>query len=414
MPVSIAVVGAGMRGQIYARNAVVNGRARIVAVAEPDPARRAAFAAEFDVPAEGLFEGWAELAAVPRLADAVVVATQDRLHTEPAVAFADLGYDLLLEKPLAPTEAEARRIVAAVERNGVVFAVGHVLRYTRYTKLLKSVVDGGRLGSVASVQHLEPVGWWHQAHSFVRGQWRRADESGPMLLTKSCHDIDWLLYVLGQKPQRVASFGGLVHFRQENRPQGAGERCVSCAVEPGCPYSAKRLYLGCLGDPRKEFWPLAAVTTDATERGVLAALESGPYGKCVYATDNDVVDQQVVIMEFAGGATVSFTMTAFTPLEHRRTRVFGSHGYAEGDGRTVRVVDFRDGSEEVLDSRTVTGASAADGHGGGDGGLTSAFLDAVEARDQRVLGADAADALAGHLVVWAAERARETGTVQAL
>ncbi|WP_214326122.1 Gfo/Idh/MocA family protein [Nonomuraea sediminis] len=414
MPVSIAVVGAGMRGQIYARNAVVDGRARIVAVAEPDPARRAAFAAEFDVPAEGLFEGWAELAAVPRLADAVVIATQDRLHEGPAVAFADLGYDLLLEKPLAPTEAEARRIVAAVERNGVVFAVGHVLRYTPYTKLLKSVVDGGRLGSVASVQHLEPVGWWHQAHSFVRGQWRRADESGPMLLTKSCHDIDWLLYVLGQKPQRVASFGGLVHFRQENKPQGAGERCVSCAVEPGCPYSAKRLYLGCLGDPRKEFWPLAAVTADATERGVLAALESGPYGKCVYTTDNDVVDQQVVIMEFAGGATVSFTMTAFTPLEHRRTRVFGSHGYAEGDGRTVRVVDFRDGSEEVLDSRTVMGASAADGHGGGDGGLTAAFLDAVEARDQRVLGGDAADALAGHLVVWAAERARATGTVQAL
>ncbi|MFI6601952.1 Gfo/Idh/MocA family protein [Nonomuraea sp. NPDC050536] len=414
MPVSIAVVGAGMRGQIYARNAVVDGRARIVAVAEPDPARRAAFAAEFDVPAEGLFEGWAELAAVPKLADAVVIATQDHLHAGPAMAFADLGYDLLLEKPLAPTEAEARQIVAAVERNGVVFAVGHVLRYTRYTKLLKSVIDGGRLGSIASVQHLEPVGWWHQAHSFVRGQWRRADESGPMLLTKSCHDIDWLLYILGQKPQRVASFGSLVHFREENRPQGAGDRCVSCAVEPGCPYSAKRLYLGCLGDPRKEFWPLAAVTADATERGVLAALESGPYGKCVYATDNDVVDQQVVMMEFAGGATVSFTMTAFTPLEHRKTRVFGSHGFAEGDGKTVRVVDFRDGSEEVLDSRTVAGASAADGHGGGDGGLTAAFIDAVEARDQRVLGGDAADALAGHLVVWAAERARETGTVQAL
>ncbi|NUR84907.1 MAG: Gfo/Idh/MocA family oxidoreductase, partial [Nonomuraea sp.] len=373
MSVSIAVVGAGLRGQIYARNAVLGGNATIVAVAEPDPARRAAFVAEFGVPAEGVFGAWEELAAVPRLADAVVVATQDRMHVGPAVAFADLGYDLLLEKPMAPSEEEARQIVAAVERNGVLFAVGHVLRYTAYTRLLKSVIDGGRLGSVASIQHLEPVGWWHQAHSFVRGQWRRADESGPMLLTKSCHDIDWLLYVMDREPRRVASFGSLFHFRKEGRPEGAGERCVSCAVEPGCPYSAKRLYLGCLGDPRKEFWPLSAVTSDATEAGVLSALESGPYGRCVYTTDNDVVDQQVVIIEFDGGATVSFTMTAFTPLEHRKTRVFGSHGMAEGDGRTVRVVDFRDGSEEILDSRTSTGASAADGHGGGDGGLTAAF-----------------------------------------
>jgi predicted dehydrogenase len=414
MSVTLAIVGAGARGQIYARAAAADGRARIVAVADPDPARRAALADEHGLPEEARFAGWAELAALPKLADAVVIATQDRMHAEPAVAFAELGYAILLEKPMAPTEQEARRIVEAVERSGVVFAVCHVLRYTAYTRAFKDLVGSGRLGTISSVQHLEPVGWWHMAHSFVRGSWRNAAESGPMLLTKSCHDLDWLLHLVQDEPVSVASFGSLTHFRRENRPQGAGRRCVSCAVEPTCPYSAKRLYLGCLGDPDREFWPLGPVTSDATVAGVTHALETGPYGRCVYDCDNDVVDQQVVMLEFAQGATVSFTMTAFTPLEHRKTRVFGTHGFAEGDGRTIRVVDFTTGSEESVDTGTTAGASLADGHGGGDTGLIRAFVDAVESGDQAPLGAGAADALAGHLVVWAAERARERRTVEAL
>ncbi|MEZ0075884.1 Gfo/Idh/MocA family protein [Planotetraspora sp. GP83] len=414
MTVTIAIVGAGSRGQFYARAAAADGRARIVAVADPDPARRALLAADHGLDEQACFTDWADLAAVPRLADAVVIATQDHLHVEPAVAFAALGYAILLEKPMAPTEPEARRIVEAIERAGVVFAIGHVMRYTAYTRAVKELVGSGRLGTIASVQHLEPVGWWHQAHSFVRGAWRNSAESGPMLLTKSCHDLDWLLHVIEQKPVGVASFGSLTHFRPENRPSGASERCVSCAVEPDCPYSAKRLYLGCLGDPSTEFWPLGAVTSDATPGGVLSALETGPYGRCVYDCDNDVVDQQVVMVEFAGGATASFTMTAFAPLEHRKTRIFGSHGFAEGDGERIRVVDFVTGGEELIDTRSGAGASSADGHGGGDNGLTRAFIDAVIAGEQGPLGAGTAEALAGHLLVWAAERARETRTVQAL
>lgn len=332
------------------------------------------------------------------------------------MAFADLGYDLLLEKPMAPTEPEARRIVEAVERNGVVFAVGHVMRYTAYTRALKTILASGELGTLASVQHLEPVGWWHQAHSFVRGAWREEKTSGPMLLTKSCHDLDWLLHIIEKEPVGVASFGSLTHFRAENRPEGAADRCVSCpsTIESSCPYSAKRFYPGLLGDPVKEFWPLGAVTADATPEGVSRALEEGPYGRCVYACDNDVVDQQVVMLEFAGGMTASFTMTAFTPLEHRKTRLFGSHGFAEGDGSTIRVVDFRTGQERIVETETSAGASLADGHGGGDGGLTLAFVQAVAERDQSRLGADAGDALAGHLLVWAAERARASRTVVAL
>jgi predicted dehydrogenase len=413
--VRLAVVGAGLRGFTYARLAVRTGRCRVVAVAEPDPDRRRRFAREFAVPDSAVFAGWTDLARADRCADAVVVATQDRMHADPAVALLGAGYHVLLEKPMAPTEAEAQRIADAAGASDLVFAVCHVMRYTRYTRTVTEIVRSGRIGRLVSVQHLEPVGWWHQAHSFVRGDWRREDESGPMLLTKSCHDLDWLVHVVGAPVARVSSFGGLAHFRPEHRPAGAAARCVECAVEPQCPYSAVRLYLGCLGDPNRERWPLGAVTAEATEEAVLAALRTGPYGRCVYACDNDVVDHQVVNLEFTTGVTASFTMTAFTPTDgHRRTRLFGTHGYLEGDGVTVRLVDFRDGREETIDTGSGPDGSAASGHGGGDGALAEAFVDAVAAGDPTRLSTTAADSLASHRVVWAAERARRTGTVQTL
>ncbi|RMB81795.1 Gfo/Idh/MocA family protein [Streptomyces shenzhenensis] len=420
--VTLALVGAGLRGMTYARHAVATGSARLTAVAEPDPRRRARAAAEFGVPPERTYPDWRAAVRDGRLADACVVATQDREHTEPAVALADLGHHILLEKPMATSEAEATAIAEAARRNGILLAVCHVLRYTPYTRFLKRLLDDGRIGDVVSVQHLEPVGWWHQAHSFVRGNWRRQDTSAPMLLTKSCHDIDWLVHLFGQPPRRVSSFGGLTHFRPESAPAGAAARCADCAVEAGCPYSAERLYLGCLGDPEREFWPLSAVTDDHTEAGVREALRTGPYGRCVYACDNDVVDHQVVAMEFPSGATCSFTMSAFTPMEQRRTRILGTHGFLDGDGETLRLVDFRDGSERVVgpytrvpdphsEAAAQAGPSARDGHGGGDEALTEAFLAAVATGDASLLLSDAAESLATHRVVWAAERARTTGTV---
>ncbi|MGP3928913.1 Gfo/Idh/MocA family protein [Nonomuraea sp. KM88] len=330
------------------------------------------------------------------------------------VTLADLGYHILLEKPMATSEPEAARIADAARRNGILLAVCHVLRYTPYTRLVKELVDEGRIGRLVSVQHLEPVGWWHQAHSFVRGHWRRQDTSAPMLLAKACHDIDWLVHLFERQPARVSSFGSLSHFHAGDRPAGAADRCLDCPVEPSCPYSAPRLYLGCLGDPSSEFWPLSAVTPGRTEEDVLEALRTGPYGRCVYACDNDVVDHQEVVMEFGDGATCSFTMSAFTPMEHRRTRLFGTHGYVDGDGGVLRVVDFRTGAEELVAAGGAEGPSAGDGHGGGDEGLTDAFLAAVATGDATLLRSDAAESLMTHRVVWTAEQARLTGTVVTL
>ncbi|MEU8324233.1 Gfo/Idh/MocA family oxidoreductase [Nonomuraea sp. NPDC048881] len=409
--VTLAVAGAGLRSTLYARRALTTGRARIVAVAEPDPRRRAAFAAEHGIAPGNVFADWADLVAAGRLADAVIIGTQDRMHAEPAVAAADLGYHILLEKPMAPTEEEAARIAEAAERNGVILAVCHVMRYTDYTRALKSLLDRGAVGQIMNIQHLEQVGWWHQAHSFVRGNWRNEAESAPLLLAKACHDLDWMAYVKGSLPHRVSSFGDLVYFREEQAPAGATANCLDCPVEATCPYSAKRLYLGCLGDPDKEWWPLSAVTADHTEAGVLTALREGPYGRCVFACDNDVVDSQVVNLEFADGATASLTVTAFAALEHRKTRIFGTHGSIEGDGVRLRLHDFLTDRITEIDTRTGAGASMAGGHGGGDDGLMDAFLDAVACGDPAMIRSSGHESLATHRVVWAAERARLSGTV---
>ena len=344
----------------------------------------------------------------------MVVATPDREHAAASVRFAELGYHVLLEKPIAPTWAECVAVVDAVEQAGVIFAVCHVMRYTAYTEAVHRVVAEGRVGAIAGIEHLEPVGWWHFAHSYVRGNWRRAGQSGPSVLTKCCHDLDWLRFIVGKPPVTVSSQGGLRHFTAANRPAGAADRCLDCAVEPDCPYSATRLYLGFLGHPKRETWPLSVITTELTEDGLRRALRDGPYGRCVYACDNDVADHQVIIIEFEGGATATLTMSALTPYARRRTRIMGSRGFLEGDGHQLTLTDFVTGrAEPVPVDGTGTGdpragwADAGGGHGGGDFGVISAFVDAVASGDRSFIRSGPRESLDSHLMAFAAERSRQ-------
>lgn len=351
---------------------------------------------------------WRDLAVSERLADAVIVTTPDREHAEAAIRFAGLGYHVLLEKPIAPTWAECVDLVEAAEKAGVILAVCHVMRYTAYTEAVKQVVAEGRLGQIVGVEHLEPVGWWHFAHAYVRGNWRRADQAGPSLLTKCCHDLDWLRYVVGRPAVAVSSRGGLHHFTAASRPPGAADRCLDCAVEPTCPYSATRLYLGFLDDPKRKTWPLSVLTTDLTEQGVRRALRDGPYGRCVYACDNDVADHQVITIEFDGGVTATLTMSAFTPYGRRRTRIMGARGFLEGDGHQITVTDFVTGEATpvpVDDSAAVAGG----GHGGGDFGVIGAFTDAVASGDRSLICTGPRESLDSHQMAFAAERSRLTG-----
>ena len=407
-PVTVAVVGAGDRGSTY--TAWVHAhpdRARLVAVAEPSVSRRHRLVAG----AAGVREyaDWRDMVAEGRVADMVIIATLDSEHLEPARAFSDAGYHILLEKPMAPTAEECRQLVDHVAQRDVLFGVCHVLRYTPYSDVLTGVLGSGVLGQLLSVDHVEPVGWWHMAHSYVRGKWRREDESGPMLLTKSCHDLDWLRYVVGRPITRVASFGSLGHFRPEQAPPGAADRCLECPLVDTCPYSAPRIYLDALRT-NGPVWPVSVVTDATDEAGVLEALRTGPYGACVYRGGNDVVDHQVVSLAFEGGVTGSFTMIGPSEPGHRRTRIWGSHGSLEGDGTTVRVVDFRTG-EQTVHVVDESGWNAADGHGGGDSGVIAAFVHAVATNDPSSVRSGAAESLETHLAVFAAEEARRTGRV---
>jgi len=408
--VSLLMVGAGARGATFADWALRHpSDARVVAVADPRAVRRDRLGDAHGVPAGRRFAGWREAAEAGRVADAAVIATLDRDHLEPAVALAEQGYALLIEKPLAPSEAECVAIAEACERAGIVAAVAHVLRYTPYTRLVRRLLEAGAAGGIVHVEHLEPVGFWHQAHSYVRGNWRREDETGPMLLAKCCHDLDWLAHLVGRPCTAVSSFGALTYLRPEHRPDGAADRCLDCALEPGCAWSAKRLYLG-MAERGEDDWPVEVVAWPPTPANVERALLDGPYGRCVWACDNDVVDHQVVALQFGPDVTASLTMTAFTRMRERETRIFGTHGELRGDGAGVDVYDFASGRtthhpvEEEISSR----------HGGGDDGVMAAFVAAAAAGDPALVPTSPAETLASHRMAFAAETARREGRVVAL
>ncbi|MFI7706797.1 Gfo/Idh/MocA family protein [Nonomuraea sp. NPDC049480] len=406
-PVRVVLVGTGIRGEIYGHWIDEHpDRAEVVAVAEPHPARQRIAAERHRLPTSAIFQDWRELVGRPRFADAVVITTQDAQHVEPAVAFAEAGYAVLLEKPIAPTEEECRRVVDAVTRNKVPFGVCHVLRYTPYTRMLRTLLDEGRIGEIVNVDHIEPVGFAHYAHSYVRGNWRREQTSAPMLLAKSCHDLDWLRHIVGRPVRAISSFGSLSYFVPGNRPDAAADRCTDCVLQDSCAYSATRIYGEHLaaGDLA---WPLSVLTPHPTEESVAAALRTGPYGRCVWACDNDVVDRQVVALEFDGGATATFTMTAFSTSRPRVTHIFGTMGEIFCDGSIIRVTDFRTRETRTIDATApATDDPLLSGHSGGDAGLMNDFITAVATWDDRWIADTAAEAMAAHELVFAAERAR--------
>jgi predicted dehydrogenase len=412
-PITAVIVGAGGRGMTYAAFALEHSdRLKIVGVAEPRPFNRQKMAEIYELPSQNVFSDWKDLAAKPRLADVAIICTQDRMHLDPAVAFASLKYHLLLEKPMAPNEADCVRIVEAVKANHILFGVCHVMRYTRYTQTLKSVLASGAIGEIVSIQHLEPVGYWHQAHSFVRGNWGNSVKSSPMLLSKSCHDLDWLRYVMGTSCKAVSSFGALIHFKKSQKPAQAGKatRCLACAYEHECPYSAKKIYLGRL-EHGEAWWPVDVLTPEPTVATVTAALENGPYGLCVYECDNDVVDQQVVNMLFEGDKTAAFTMTAFTKQADRKTRIFGTRGEIYGNGDTIEVYDFLTDQTRLIETEASDGTILG-GHGGGDYGLMDRFVGAIADEDASQILSGADESLETHRMVFRAEKARLNNTVE--
>jgi predicted dehydrogenase len=372
----------------------------VAAVAEPREAYRQVVAAANQLSAGMVFCDWREFVAKPKMCDAVVLATLDRDHVEPAVACLKKGYDLLLEKPMATTLADCRAIEAAQRASGAIVGVCHSLRYQKGFRKVRELIAAGAIGRLMSLDLVEQVAWWHQAHSFVRGNWGNEGRSTFMLLAKSCHDIDYLCFLAGAPATQVNSFGHLSYFRRENAPAGAGERCVDCSIERTCPYSAIRQY--CEGEI--QHWPASTVAPVHTREAHYEAIRTGPYGRCVWKCDNDVVDHQVVSLQFPGEVTATFTMTAFTQQGGRQLRAFGTEGDLTFDEGKIVIRTFADRNEQTI----VLGAEPG-GHGGGDSRLLRDWLTALHTRDTAGVVANAQESLASHEVVFAAEISRREG-----
>ncbi|MEX2530523.1 MAG: Gfo/Idh/MocA family oxidoreductase [Gemmatimonadota bacterium] len=413
-PVTAITLGAGARGNVYGDYATeYPDRIRIVGVAEPVAVRQERYAQKHAIPDEHRFATWEHVFQRPKFADAIIVSTPDHLHYGPCIEALEMGYDVLLEKPIAPTEAECRDILARARESGRIVAVCHVLRYAPYFVKLRELIRSGAIGEVVSFQHLEPIQMVHMAHSYVRGNWHNSLASSPIILAKSCHDLDILRWMSGRESRSIQAFGELSWFRAENAPPGSTPRCMDgCAVEDTCPYSALRIY----HRDRQWLHVLDLPDDEAEHEGaILDFLRTTDYGRCVYRMDNDQCDHYVTSIQFEGGVTASFSMEAFTPFGGRRTRVMGSMGYIEGDMQQMSIADFRTRQRTVIQSSTLDiDEYGQDGHGGGDWRLMADFVEAVATHDPSVLSSTIDVSIESHLMGFAAERSRRNGTVEAV
>ncbi|MHB9037953.1 MAG: Gfo/Idh/MocA family protein [Armatimonadota bacterium] len=395
--VTYAVLGYGSRGECFAsllRQPQLFGK--VVAVAEPDADKREAAIRDCNLAPDGVFKTAEELLAQPRLADGLINTTMDRLHAETAIPAMEKGYHILLEKPMAVTLADCEAIEETQRKTGVIVCVCHSLRYHRLYAKIKQMIDSGVLGEVVSMDQIEGVGNIHQSHSYVRGNWANQAKSTFMLMAKSCHDIDILAYLAqGKKCERVSSFGSLTYFTPGNKPAGAPSRCLDgCPAESECPYHCGKVYL------ESDTWRFAFPKRD--DASMAEYLREGPYGRCVFDCDNDVVDHQVVNLEYGGGLTATFTMTAFHP-GGRHIRVNGTKGYVEGDmeANTIAYHDFISGGKTSIQLSSVGGS-----HGGGDYFVIKSLTEAIRANDPSAVLTTTQESLGSHRVVFAAERAR--------
>lgn len=409
--VTAILLGAGGRGNVYSLYAKeCPDEFEIVAVAEPNAARREKYKNEYGIAAENAVETWEELLARPRMADAALVCTLDEMHVAPAVRAMELGYHILLEKPMANHEKDCIAIAEAARKYNRILSICHVLRYTPFYSAIKQLVDEGVLGQIMAVQQTENVGYWHQAHSFVRGNWRNSEETAPMILAKCCHDLDVLSWIVGGKCTSVSSYGSLAHFKGENAPENAPAYCLDgCPAKDNCIYYAPQFYLE---HPRAKIdGYVNAVTTDDTQEGILSALKQGPYGRCVYHCDNNVVDHQTVNAQYDNGAVVNLIMAAFSEECDRTIHIMGTKGELNGRMEKGELSYRLFGSEAAAQVELQPlEAKGNYHHGGGDFYLIRDFVHAIQADDQTLNRTTAEQSLQSHLMCFAAEKSRLSGS----
>lgn len=415
--VKVAVAGLGSRGKDTYAQAVklFPDKMQIVAIADIDPAKVEEVAKQFHIPKEACYESAEELIAQEQLAEVLILATQDRQHVGQAIPALKKGYHILLEKPISPDLDECREIVKVAKEYNRHVIVCHVLRYTPIYSKLKEVIDSGVIGDIVSVMSIENVGYWHQAHSFVRGNWSNSNTTSPMILQKCCHDMDLLLWLTGKTCESVSSFGSTYLFKEEKAPEGAAKRCLDgCKAKDGCPFDAEKIYMKHkkIGvENGHKSWPIDVLTLHPTKDSVYEAIQTGPYGRCVYHCDNNVVDHQVVNLNMTDGSTISHTMSGFTATGTRYAKFMGTEGEIIADMtpevNTIEITRFGEETEVIDVSKLATDFS---GHGGGDNRMVEELIDMIlEGKGPSNRTTSVEKSVESHYAALAAEQSRVEG-----
>ena len=417
---NVAILGVGARGgAVYGRLIKqFPDKFKIVALCDIRTERLEAFGEEFGVPTANRFTD-EKVFFQKKRADLLVIATQDEDHVRNCLQAFEVGYDILMEKPITDKKEECEAVLAAQKKYGCKAIVCHVLRYAPAFLKAAELIKNGEIGRLVAIDALERVTYWHQAHSYVRGNWRTTKNSAPMILAKCCHDLDLIQYYANSKCKSVSSVGELTYFNAKNAPEGAAKRCLDCKLVETCPYSAKRLYLDrwkkvyCPED----YWPYnVLVQAPVTEEKLTEALKNGPYGRCVFACDNDVVDHQLTLMAFENGVKATLTMTAFTTDDQselyglgRRMNFHGTLGEIVLDELSDEVSLMRFGEAKQTFKINALGDMGY-GHGGGDFYLIKETYDMLTGNAKSATSLEAS--IESHLIGIAAEESRLAGGKQ--
>ena len=401
----IVLIGAGQRGWIYAGYLHEKKGAEIAAVVDISQEKLLRAKERFGTPEDMLFSDFDSFAQKRPDLSGVIISTMDRDHYKQAMKCLELGYDILLEKPISPDIAECAQIQKKAKETNRKVLVCHVLRYTNFFAKIKEFLDSGEIGKIVTIQHAENIGSFHMAHSFVRGNWRNSDESSPIIMQKSCHDMDILVWLVGSRAKEISSFGSLTYFRSENAPEGSSDRCLTCPVSADCRFDVKKAYL-----PVRGGWPAEVICEDQSEEGLLEALKESPYGRCVFKCDNNVCDNQVTNILFENGVTASFHLSGLTNRMHRTIKIMWETGEIVGDDydNTLVVTHYSPNAHYEGETRTINVQSKEGFHGGGDFGLSVDFYNMLSGGECESLSS-IDKSVESHIMALAAERSRLTG-----
>ncbi len=412
MKMKAIIIGCGARGgETYGRYFHETGEAEIVAICDNNPAKLESCRKEFGLAPEQCYADYNQLLAQGKIADFAVVAVMDRDHYDVAMKAMALGYHLLLEKPVSESPAECIAIRDYAEAHNLIVTVCHVMRYTSYYRYLKKLIADGRIGTLMGIEQTEDVAFWHMAHAFVRGNFCNSNTTSPMILQKCCHDMDLLVYLTEQRPLYVSSMGSLRYFKSENAPEGSANRCVDCKVA-NCPFNAVDFYEGNIKELIRQgrptnVWPYAQVAVDPTPERIMDSLRTTKWGKCVFRSDNNVVDHQFSTIQFANGLVGTLTMIGFSADGGRQTHVYGTEGeiFLNEQTRTITLHRFNEQKQVTSFDDLATDFS---GHGGGDKIMLHEFFDSLTS-GVKTINSDIVRSIYSHLMCFCAEKSRLEG-----